>query len=203
MRLHPLIPAAFILTMAIIGSARQRAHTNMVLAERDSLVSSFQRFTRLRQSGARAGDSVPGARVVSRNGDTLRIRDLTRRGVRYFYFYSDECIACRTIAPLMNSMPTDVRDRTAFIHLGYKLQRTPSPERNHYAWVVDSTVPRPVGSVPSLLVAQDSQWLAATADFDARSVLSLMVLHRLIAKHSLDSALRAASTPQPLAALEP
>lgn len=191
MRPLSLLPAAFILVLASLGAVRQRGHVLALVTERDSLARSFRRYALARQTVISAGDSVPLARVFTAEGDTVTLRDLASAGTRYFYFYRDDCPACRTIAPLMTNVPENVRVRTAFIHLGYRVQRAPSGEQGHYAWVADSTGPRPIGSVPAFFIADDSGWVSASADFDARAVVNLLMLHKLIPRERLDSAVRA------------
>lgn len=177
--------------VALLGFGRQRSHLRMVTVERDSIASSFKRYVRLRQAVTFAGDTLPDARVLGRLNDTLTLRALADRGYRYLYFYRSDCLACQTLAPLLTQASSSVRARTAYIRYGSSLQFEAEQQDGHFAWFVDSAGPRPVGSVPALLVLGEDGIVTATADFDARAVVSLMTLHGLLTKAGLDSAIAA------------
>ncbi len=200
MSIRKALPVALVLVVALMSTVRQRSHLQMVVAERDSIASSFKRYLRLRQAVVFAGDSLPAGRIVTADGDTLALDSLPGRGFRYLYFYREDCLACQTLAPLLSSADASVRDRTAYIRYSHSRQLNADAAPGHFAWVVDTSGPGPVGSVPALLVINANGVVTATADFEARSVVSLMSLHGLLSRARLDSAMAAARSGRLIAA---
>jgi hypothetical protein len=143
-----------------------------------------------------AGDSLPHSRLIDASDRELTLKALADRGIRNFYFYRDDCLACQALDTLLDAMPARVRDRTAFIQLGYFRQAEAARLRNHYAWVSDTSARRIVASVPAFFVIDDDRRVLSTADFTTRQVVDLLDLYGLLDRHHTDSLLRRArSTP--------
>ena len=195
-RVAALLPLLVVLAIAVLGNQRQRVAYASVVVERDSLLRSFQRYSRLRAGAIQAGDSLPHSRLVDASGRELTLKTLADKGVRNFYFYRDDCLACQALDTLLDAMPARVREQTAFIQLGYFRQAAAADLRNHYAWVSDTSVRRIVVSVPAFFAIDDDRRVLSTADFTTRQVVGLLGLYGLLDRQKTGSLLsRARSTP--------
>lgn len=193
MRLRSLVPTLVVLVMAFAGFLRNRVTISSLVAARDSARRAYQQNIRTHSEVVQAGELMPTSLVRTAGGRLVSFDSLILAGARYFYFYRDDCIACQTLRPVLEQIPETLRLRTVFVHYGFRAQLEAPDRRGYFAWVVDTTARKVVGSVPSLLVVNENGRVLSTADFDTRRVVQLLDLYGLARQSSLDSAIALAT----------
>lgn len=183
---HPAVGlgvAVCVLLISLYSNAMMRARVRDDGVALDSLRHYLTRELQLAQTALQPGDTLPEVALLAPSGDTVSLRSLPNRGIRYVYLFREDCPACRILEPFMASVSPAKLDSIAFVAYHPTMVLGPAEGRRHFSWIhparagSDSTYEekRFFRGVPTLLVLGHDGRIAspATGLFAVRNTLDL------------------------------
>jgi hypothetical protein len=192
-RQAPLIIAlvANALLLAMVGFVRSDTNQTIrvIAAQRDTVLRQLQLT---RNELTKAGDSVPRIRIVNSLGDTTTLSELVRNGgVRYVYFYRDDCPACGVLEPHLNAIPQPRKDSMVFIAYHAAMNLPAADKPRHWSWIRGSDVRRHIRGIPTLFTVRDNGIVESVAHSALEDVSAVLDLYGMVSKQAVDSSKRA------------
>lgn len=189
---RPALILAVLLIASSVGWVRQRAAAVQAMEDYATLRDDVERQTIARAQVLRAGESLPELVLVDHRGQRTSVRELHRDGVRHFYFFRSDCVACQALEPYL--LRSDVASGAAFARIAYSRSAAlPVPTVPGMYAVLHDELPerRYIASVPAFFTATEDGRVAAAADFEFRAVVGLLDLARVVDGPTLLSELAA------------
>lgn len=197
-----------VILLVLLGISRFRYERDLGAARKyvDSLMATANERLAARDSALAAGDVVPEWPLSDSRGNRTTLAALAKSGFRLIYLYRTDCPACSFLKPFLDSAPTRLLARVAFVTYSRRGSLSAEFGTNRYGAAMDSSHAwNPLAIVvPSLLeIRPDGRVAAAVAGLQRTG--RLFGMHGILDARRLEAAVaraRASSSRVPQSSSE-